>query len=704
MQLSATIRRSPFARLLLFFIAGILTSQAFQITADLLNGIVVLVSALILSTLLLIAIKKPGFNTGWLSGLLIGMILFVAGMFVMAVHINSGRFIKDTGNIKGMVIMEISEPAVATQKAVKTTARIKYWHNRQAWIKQNQNILLYFEKDSPAFQLKPGNHILGNIKLNPISSPANPGEFDYCRYMAVRGIYHQAYLTKGTWRLSEYSESGTIKSIAYRCQLKLLEKYRKIGLNKTLYSILSALTLGYKSDLDTHTRQIFSKAGVMHVMALSGFNVAVIAIVLGYLLFFTEGFPGGRLLKTVIIVLVIWAFAFITGLSASVTRAAVMISLVLTGSLIHRSIHTGNILFASAFVILTVSPSLITDISFQLSFSAVLGIIVFQPPFYRMLNCRNNITDKIWQLFTLSCAAQLSTLPLTLFYFHQFPVYFWLSNLYVVPLVSVIICVAGIFLLFSFFEPLMIIIGKLLAILLNILYKGVVFTEILPYSVIENICIDELQTIVLFLILFFLGIYSWQHQLKYLLFVLSLLAVFQIMHVFRLVSWKNQELILISSCKGHTVINLVEGRHCTVLTDGSADSDELQYALKSFWTEQGVARHIESKNLDTSLGHRAPWLGNNVLISFAGKQIVIMNDNVSLQFQNPTPLKIDLLVITGNLKTNLYATLGLFNPDKIVIDTSVKNYLAERWMMLCEKKSINCWVVSRQGACLIKPG
>jgi competence protein ComEC len=686
----------------LFFIAGILTSQAFQIPADLLNGIVVLVSALILSTLLLIAIKKPGFNTGWLSGLLIGMILFVAGMFVMAVHINSGRFIKDTGNIKGMVIMEISESAVATQKAVKTTARIKYWHNRQAWIKQNQNILLYFEKDSPAFQLKPGNHILGNIKLNPISSPANPGEFDYCRYMAVRSIYHQAYLSQGMWRMSEYPESGTIKSIAYRCQLKLLEKYRKIGLNKTLYSILSALTLGYKSDLDTHTRQLFSKAGVMHVMALSGFNVAVIAIVLGYLLFFADWFPGGRLLKTAIIVLVIWTFAFITGLSASVTRAAVMISLVLTGSLVHRNINTGNILFASAFIILTVSPSLITDISFQLSFSAVLGIIVFQPPLYRMLNCRNTITDKIWQLFTLSCAAQLSTIPLTLFYFHQFPVYFWLSNLYVVPLVSVIICVAGIFLLFSFVEPLMIIFGKLLAFLLNILYKGVVFTEILPYSVIENIRIGEMQTIVLILILFFLGIYIWQQQFKYLVFVLGLVAIFQIIHVLSLVSWNNQELILIGSCKGKTVINLIEGRHCTVLTDGDTDSDEFQYALKSFWIEQGVAGHIEPKTLDTSLGYRAPWLGNNLLISFAGKQIVIMNENVSLQFHSPEPLKIDLLVITGDVKANLDATLELFSPDRIVIDASVKNYQAERWVRLCEENAIDCWVVFRQGACLIK--
>ncbi len=413
-------------------------------------------------------------------------------------------------------------------------------------------------------------------------------------------------------------------------QRRLLLAYKEIGLNNTLYSLLSALTLGYKSDLEARTKQIFSQAGVMHVMALSGYNVAVIALAMGYLLFFADRFHSGRILKTLIIIILIWLFAFVTGLSPSVTRAAAMITLVLAGKLIQRRVNTTNILFVSAFALLTISPALVSDVSFQLSFAAVWGIITFQPVLNRLFRPRNIILNRIWQLFTVSCAAQFATLPLTLYYFHQFPVYFWLTNLYVVPLVSVIICTAGIFLLFSFYHPLMLVAGKILALLLDLLYKAVAFTELLPWSVIENIHVNMLQTILLYMMILAISLFLLQRRV-YLIWIISgFVIIFQLMNMMQIITWNKQQIFMVGNNRGTSSISMIAGRNCMLLADSlyGTDDPKLRFLYGNFWIRQGVADHITEIDIKKPFGYCPAWLGNNVLFNFAGKRVVILKEPI----------------------------------------------------------------------------
>ena len=185
-------------------------------------------------------------------------------------------------------------------------------------------------------------------------------------------------------------------------------------------------------------------------------------------------------------------------------------------------------MLVSAFILLTLSPQLIVDISFQLSFTAVLGIIIIQPAFARLLYFKNRLIRAAWQLFTVSCAAQLATLPITIYHFHQFPVYFWLTNLYAVPLVSVIICVALFYLALSFMPLLALVIGKILGFLLFLLYQSVTLIEILPCSIIENIHISVVQVFILFSMIMLLAIFLQYRSAKYLIACLAFTAVFHI--------------------------------------------------------------------------------------------------------------------------------------------------------------------------------
>jgi competence protein ComEC len=179
------------------------------------------------------------------------------------------------------------------------------------------------------------------------------------------------------------------------------------------------------------------------------------------MLWFTKGSIQRNRIRTIIIIPSLWCFAFITGLTPSVVRATVMLSLVLAGKTMGKNIISQNIIMSSAFLILALKPGMLCDTGFQLSFCAVYGIIVFHPVLVSIVKIKSGLLLHLWQFFMLSFAAQISTLPVSLYSFHQFPVYFWLTNLYVIPLVSAIIYVSSFYLLFSFINPLGVLSGKI---------------------------------------------------------------------------------------------------------------------------------------------------------------------------------------------------------------------------------------------------
>ena len=252
-----------------------------------------------------------------------------------------------------------------------------------------------------------------------------------------------------------------------------------------------------------------------------------------------------------------------------------MISLFLAGKYISRDASPVNIVSASAFLMLVISPYNLFDVGFQLSFSAVLGIIYVQPGLYGLITVKSKIADKLWILFTVSVAAQLTTAPLTLYYFHMFPLFFWITNLYVVPLVTLIIYLCIPFLLLSSIQPVMILLSRLLGLLINAVTGPLDWLAGFPIAVVDGIFISKIQVVLLYAILIpFIGIfYVPQHPLSFAVGVVLSLA-FMIPDSFRHYSIRRQTILSVNSIRGASILNILSGKQNLVMSFSGPPPDK----------------------------------------------------------------------------------------------------------------------------------
>jgi competence protein ComEC len=353
---------------------------------------------------------------------------------------------------------------------------------------------------------------------------------------------------------------------------------------------------------------------------------------------------------------------------------------------------------------------MLSDVSFQLSFAAVAGILVYQPLMNNLLTFKVPFVNKIWQLFTLSCAAQLATFPLTILYFHQFPVYFWLTNLYVVPLVSVIICIAGGYLAICWIKPVAMLVSKILAILLKTLLLSVTIVEKLPFSMISGVFINSAQTALLVMVILLLALIIQFKKIRWYPILFILIIAFEWMHIVQRKQLDDQYTILVSPLKGTTVINLIGGRSAIVLvSQGKApDRNDLAFAFSNFWIKHGVSPPVISlDSLDQSICNgltipglycRPSWRGKNMLITFNEQRLAILRDDRFYRFHSKKPLKADIILITGGLSVHPEQIVNEIQASMVIIDGSVKRSGIRKWKNEFEKKGLACHLMQQEGA------
>ena len=290
-------------------------------------------------------------------------------------------------------------------------------------------------------------------------APLNPGEFDYARYLEYRQVYHQQYIHPDQYRVLRLDPPNPLVAVSMSFAAQLDGVFRHYIEAKREYAIASALVLGIKDDVDLATKQAYTATGTTHIMAVSGLQVGLLFAAMSWALRKLFGRVKGFQLWSALVGLgVIWSYAFLTGLSASVLRATVMFTIIIIGRAWGRQDSIFNTLGVAAFFLLVWNPFLVADVGFQLSFLAVLSIVYVQPRVARWLDVEAYCyarrrpwqpkavqwfwkasgwsLDKIWQAVALSLAAQVATFALGLYYFHQFPFSFLLSNLVAVPISS----------------------------------------------------------------------------------------------------------------------------------------------------------------------------------------------------------------------------------------------------------------------------
>ena len=428
----------------------------------------------------------------------------------------------------------------------------------------------------PEHPLEAGQIITFQCEFQPIPPKKNPMDFDHRRYRFFQNIHHQAYLKEAQYQVlrkepPQRLEAWRNKQIAdWKAQLK----------DPAVYSVATAMVLGYKEELPEEVRTMYAQTGASHVLAVSGLHVGLIYLLLTGLLRKGNTRKVIRIINTLLCLAGIWGFALLTGATPSVVRASTMFSFILVGKQLGRGISIFNSIAASAFLLLLINPFWLFHIGFQLSYLAVLGIVVFQPRWYQLWIPPNRLVDKIWTLITVSLAAQLATVPLTLYYFHQFPVYFWLSGLIVVPAAPFIIGLGILLTLFHSFIPAWI---EVPALLLESLIKGVnwLLLEIqhLPYSVISDIYLPDTSLLLIFCGLFLLA-WIWEFSYwKYFPLLLLLLNVVAVARLYSEAKTYTEEKIVVYSASGETLVDyLFRGRLITIKSSTLPEEKEMKIA------------------------------------------------------------------------------------------------------------------------------
>lgn len=691
MKIIHEIRKIPFFRLIIPFSIGIL----FKIYhPSLINQSFYYLTFFLLITGIYKYFEdiNPNYHRRWISGLLIFIVLFFLGFEITSFHLQTNDIFTESD----LFIVKIIEPPKESEKSIKTILKIDAFNTKGRWETAKEKVIVYIQKDSLSKLLQYGDLLIINTQFKKIQNKGNPYEFDYKKYLANKNVHYQAYIKSENWQLIASNRANLIYSLAYSLRKKLLSIYKEKGISGDEFSVLAALTLGIKDFLSDDITKSYSSSGAMHILAVSGLHVGIIYLILNSLLFFMDRNRFLRVVKAIVLIVFIWFFAFITGLSPSVRRAALMLSLIIIGQLTGRHPSIYNSIAVSAFFILLVNPLIILQVGFQLSYSAVIAIVYFQPKLYRIFEIDNWLIDKIWALTTVSLAAQIGTFPISVYYFHKFPVYFFLSNLIVIPAAYLIIVLAIILLLSNS----VILLSDFFAFILKHILSGLNFSthfiEQLPFSSINHISFSVFETILLYLLIAVWIIYFINYRHKFAIYtsLILLLAFFSSRSYRELHAVLKNELIIFNS--GNTeLIGLKLSENLLFITDSNfIDSKNYQYATDNYKAHKFIHN---SYLIHDSINFPNIYFKNNYL-KINNLRIVLLNNNHFTDRQNTQKLKTNLLIVSKGFNANIQQIIDLFEFDEIILDASLASWREKKILQDCAMLNIRVFSVRQQGA------
>lgn len=682
--------RVPLLRLIIPFIAGIMLSVNLAGCYGPAGSHMLMFTSAAVALSALMFPYLYGYRTRWLHGLMVILMMFSCG-FAFAERKKQNRASADASLPEGkrVYLAVVKESFEMRQRSCKGLLRLYAVADSTGWKHCDALLMVYTQPDSTLPDVTTGSVMALNAFPSAVDPPANPAEFDYRHYLAGKGIYHDVFLKTGEWLITVSRQPSDIRGHASRLRDALLSKLMRSGITDGGLGVAAAMLLGDNAYLGSDVRDAYARAGAMHILCVSGLHVGVVFLVMSALLAFLKRIPGGKLLYPMLLVIMIWFYALLTGLAPPVARASSMLSFLIIGKALSRHSNVYNTLAAAALLTLMTDPYAVFGAGFQLSYAAVLGIVTLQRPLYNLLYFRYRIPDRIWAITAVSIAAQLGTLPLALYYFHQYPVYSLLTNLIVIPLSSLIIY-AG-FLLF--FIPSMTWASEasawLLKTLLFFLDRGVTFVEGLPGAAISGINVDANMALILFLMIALLSAYLVFRQKTALMLGLTAMLAFSGYRLARHHRLLLQELVLVYSISGHTACDIIKGRSHTFIADSVLlfSPGKMDYSIRPFWMERGL------DDPDTVvLGMRERHLHAAGLIKSSGIELRMAFWQGAFPHCHPPAgkLMLDLLVLRGDCPFGMETVFTWFDPRWVILDSSVPPWVKapegdERFRVVREK-------------------
>ncbi len=639
----------------------------------------------------------------WIPGAIIFPFLFLMGNGLVMRDLRSTRDeqLLTTDMEMRVFIGSVAVPVSEKVSTMKAVLDVFAFRRNGCWYETEARCLVYIRKDEDSKQLVYGNRILVSASVICPQEPGNPQAFDYKRFLGNKGIYYSAFIDRGRWRKLPGSDENPLFAAALFVRDRLLGIFRNGRMQGREFAVAAALTLGYTDEIDNETLKDYSATGAMHILSVSGMHVGIIFLVLDKLLAFLGKKQKGLLIKSSVIILFIWFYALITGLSPAVLRAAVMLSLIMTGKSIKRHPELLNILLASAMGLLIHDPKLITDTGFQLSYLAVAGIIFLYKPIYGLYISGNWLIDKIWALISVSVSAQLGTLPVSLWYFHQFPNFFILTNLLVVPLSSLIIYSAMILLLTSFIPGVTVVLGKVVILLIRCLNEVIHFIGTSPGAVTKGIYISITGIFLLYLLIIFVFLVFARKEKVWLFLLLLVLAGYGAERLYRRATTFNHPVFIVYQARKGGLYSFFNRNESVLAGDLRAARDPvLSDLLDKSRSASGVSEKFRILFLPGKTMSRfsfGRWFFMRPgYFYFNGKKIGIIHTALS---EKPFPkINLDYLVISGNPRLKMEEVAAHYTGCKVVIDATNSWTKEQKWMNDARMLGIPCYSVRQSGA------
>jgi competence protein ComEC len=567
----------PFLRVLIVFLPGLLCSSATNYLS---------MVALLINSLILLRIETNHTLAKWKYrkhlGILIHLHIFLLGLNADIFKPESTR-VFSSGEFYIIHLQELDNPG-------KNYNRFKasiYTKNQNTY---SNKLKIYVYATTNINQLKPGDVFITSKSPAQIQSIQSPGGFDFAAFAKSAGIKHTLFINNAEEVIKLGHHQNIVRILLKNTRKWIINTIQTHIKDPVESGLTEALLIGYKEDLDPQLQEQYTKTGVSHIIAVSGMHLGLIFYVLHAILSLVASRNTSRYMSFSIILPLLWIFAFVTGASASVMRSVWVFTLLLLGNLFRKRTGSINVLLASAFFLLVIHPSIIKDIGFQLSYAAVLSILIYEPLISKWVFTNNKALTYLWNMVSITLAAQILTTPIVLFHFKQFPLLFLITNMLAVPLSSIVLLMA-----------IALCLASCLLLPTANLAMAIHFCLFMMNTYIEKIASIHFNTIqtstslsisvCLYALIITLTVAAlYRNSISILAVLLSLNALFSIYAIEQYQLLKMKQLLFLNF-KGETCIIHQHGKNAVVLASSSFlnNRQQLNKQLKSIRNVLGIA-------------------------------------------------------------------------------------------------------------------
>lgn len=568
------------------------------------------------------------------------------------------------------------------------------------WHDANGMLMSSVALDSAAGSLAYGDELLIQSTIRPMAVPLNPQGLDLRTYYWIQYTYHQTYIPAKRWARIATQKGTVFNQNLYQFRDYLVAIFKQHCPTANEYAVASALILGVRNDLNSEVVNAYADTGAMHVLSVSGLHVGMIAWVLVWIFarIKTER-KGWILLRTGLVLLLIWLFAILTGATPPALRSSAMFSFVVVGQLLNRNTNIYNSLASSAFFLLLYNPLWLVDVGFQLSYLALWGIVYFHPHIYKRFYIANKLGDWAWNLTAVSIAATISTLPISLYYFHQFSFITFISGLVVIPISTIILPLGMLLLCVNVIPYVSTLVGMLMYWLIWLLNASVFAMQQIPYAIVEGFWLTRLEMLLWYAVI---ALVTWAlitKRLRGILYASLLTVGLGANYCYTYYQAGQQREICIYNVYKGSAMSYIHGYTASTWVDTlHQQPTSLQFMQQNYlWASKVFDNQLFSLLHDTTLRTEFA-IQRRAVFQLDSLRLAIFSPRTLSE--TPQPLDVDYIWIQQNISPKrgarylqqMYAFKGL------IVDASNSRTNAQRWQHWADSVGVSCWNVAEQGA------